>query len=131
VSTPVLYAQVHPAGYKDPTTSLLISVVVPGGGHLYSGETKKGAIILGTAIGGPIIGATIAVGSASNGSTSGIGAGLLLGYGAALGAWVYGMVDSGNAARRHNSSVGLQTTVVPVIRELSNGKTAIGMALTY
>jgi hypothetical protein len=93
-------------GYKDPTIGLLISIVIPGGGHLYAGETKKGGILLGTALGGTILGTAFAVGAAENGSAGGVSAALLVGWGLYLGSWIYGIVDSQDAVRRHNASLG-------------------------
>jgi hypothetical protein len=131
VAVPVTYQQVRPEGYKDPTTSLILSIVIPGGGQFYSGDTKKGAIIIGTALGGIIIGSSLAVGSAESGSGSGVGAGLLLGYAAYLGAWIYGMVDASDAAHRHNVQLGIAAGLRPVVAPLNNGSVGLGLSIGY
>lgn len=80
---------------KDPTTATLISVVLTGGGHFYAGDNKTGAILLGIGVGAPLIGA-----SASNIENF---TPLYLGLAASLGAWVYGIATSADAAREYNN----------------------------
>ncbi len=98
-------------GYKDPGTATLIGVLVTGGGQFYSGETTKGATLLGIGLGSLVVGAAASGTScgtySSYSSCSTNTAPLLLGTLAYLGTWVYGIMDAGNAARRHNTSLGL------------------------
>lgn len=93
---------------KNPRRATLLSALVAGGGHLYAGETQTGLFLL-----------------LSSATTLGIGAGLMV-YGDEadcsgfdclnrpqysflvigglyyLGAWLYGVNDAANAARRQN-----------------------------
>ncbi len=119
------------AGYKDPGTATLFSVLLTGGGHFYAGDTKKGAVLLGVGV-GSLIAAAAATGASCNGySCSSSTAPLLLGSLAYLGTWVYGIADSGNAARRHNAAVGLRTVGSRLrINQLGNGTTVIGVSLS-
>lgn len=115
---------------KDPTMGLLISVVIPGGGHLYAGETKKGGILLGSAFGGIVLGTGLALGAAEHGSAGGASAGLLLGWGLYLGSWIYGIVDSQDAVRRHNASLGVTASrASPIIQPFADGRLGIGIAI--
>ena len=100
---------------KSPGTAQAISFVVPGGGHLYAGETVKGTVLLGGAVAGLAVAATALPKLAEDvpdrsyytrhGTTFG------LGLGAAGLLWLYGVVDSPGAARRANRRV--QAVAVP------------------
>lgn len=93
------------ANYKDPGTATLYSVGLPGGGQLWAGETTKGALILGTAVLAPVAGYAIA-----SSTCSGFDCSLTpvyVGSLASLGAWIYGIVGAGDAARRCNERNGL------------------------
>lgn len=97
--------------YKDPNTSQLLGVVIIGGGHFYSGEAGTGAILLGSAILAPVIGAAIATNNVDNslqtGNTSSVTGPVYAGIAVTLGAWIYSIVDSPKAARRTNEENGL------------------------
>src|ERR1043166_7339182 len=41
-----------PARHKSVTATVLLSLVIPGGGSLYTGQIGKGLLFLGTGIGG-------------------------------------------------------------------------------
>ncbi|MFN3598085.1 MAG: hypothetical protein ACK41D_12555 [Rubricoccaceae bacterium] len=87
---------------KSPEAALLFAVLIPGGGHLYAGETGRGLVLLALGVGVP-------VGFALLGQGEGLGgAGLtLFGSAIGLGAWIYGMIDAVPAARRANRRAGL------------------------
>ena len=121
MTSSVCLAQVqpHPMPYKDPGTATLISVLITGGGHIYAGETGKGAALLGIGIGAPIIG-LVASSSTVSASCDFYSCSddtnytpLLIGFAAGLGAWIYGIADSGKAAHRMNAKQGLSMTVRP------------------
>jgi hypothetical protein len=100
--------------HKSATAATVLSVLVPGAGHLYTGETGKGLALLGIGVGGFAFGAYMwqrnvvddlvecptfdcAVTSTSNNSAWAY-AGML----AYLGTWVYGVADAGSSAHRMN-----------------------------
>lgn len=135
-------AQQQPVGYKDPGTATIMSVIIPGGGHLYSGETKKGAMILGVGVGGLVLGSALTVGSADidcdyddfecedNTSYLPAAAGYLL-Y---LGSWVYGIMDASNSADRMNASRGIAiggVEVQPAVTVGAPGGTRVGLELRF
>lgn len=117
-------------GYKDPGTSTLIGVLITGGGQFYSGETTKGATLLGIGLGSLVVGAAASGVSCNGYSCSSNTAPLLLGYVTYLGTWVYGLMDAGNAARRHNTSLGLKTVgAVPVVQTFADGRKGLGISV--
>jgi hypothetical protein len=140
ISAPA-YAQTLPApGYKDPGTSMLLGVVVPGGGHMYSGETGKGLVLLGVGLGGIVLGTAM--------TTSSIGAScsgyscqddtnyvpMAAGYLAFLGSWIYGIVDADDSAHRMNARRGIawlgSGDLVPVVAASREG-THVGLSLRF
>ncbi|MGQ0641787.1 MAG: hypothetical protein ACT4P6_13645 [Gemmatimonadaceae bacterium] len=104
--------QVRPAGYKDPGTAMVISIVAPGAGHLYAGEAKKGGVLLALGLGGLIVGTALSVGEAYQ-SVDDLNVEraerawipFALGYGTYLATWIYGIVDSRSAAERQNAKL--------------------------
>ncbi|MCU1291633.1 MAG: hypothetical protein JWP08_483 [Bryobacterales bacterium] len=121
-------------GYKDPGTSTLIGVLVTGGGQFYSGETTKGATLLGIGLGSLVLGAAASGTScgtyASYSSCSTNTTPLLIGTLAYIGTWVYGIMDAGNAARRHNTSLGMKTIgATPMVRVLADGRKGMGISV--
>jgi hypothetical protein len=94
----------------SPSAATALSVIVPGGGQIYAGETVKGGLLLvGT-------GVAIAAGTAASYAASehepyfGCPAPcwefeptpLLIGAGVAGALWLYGVLDAQGAARRAN-----------------------------
>jgi hypothetical protein len=117
--------------YKDPGTSTLIGVLVTGGGQFYSGETTKGAALLGIGLGSLVVGVAASGVSCSGYSCSSNTAPLVLGTLAYFGTWIYGIMDAGNAARRHNTSLGLKTIgTQPVVRSFADGRRGIGISVS-
>jgi hypothetical protein len=47
------------AGYRNPQTAFCLACLIAGGGHFYTGETVKGAALLGVAAAGLIGGAAL------------------------------------------------------------------------
>lgn len=127
------------ANYKSPGTAQLISVIVTGGGHIYAGETGKGILLLGVAIGAPLAGLFIS--AATVGTTCGVygycyssGGTLIplyLGSALAVGAWIYGIIDSDDAAMRHNEQFGLYSSRIQVGPTVSmvGSKAAYGLGI--
>jgi hypothetical protein len=143
--SPALAQQVNnpamQAGYKDPGTSTLLSVVVPGGGQLYSGETGKGLALLGVGLGGLTVG--VAMTSSSVGvSCEGFSCEddtnyvpMALGYVAFFGSWIYGIIDADDSARRMNVKRGLAGLipegVTPVLGPTGRGGTELGVSVRF
>jgi hypothetical protein len=118
------------AGYKDPGTATLFSVLLTGGGHFYAGDAKKGAVLLGVGLGSLIAGAAATGVSCDGYSCSTSTAPFVAGTLVYLGTWIYGITDAGSAARRHNAAVGLRTIGSRLtVRQLATGATGIGVSL--
>lgn len=104
---------------KSPGTATAFSVVIPGGGQFYAGETGKGAAILlgtGTAL---ATGVAVAKREPYFGCPSPCWefdtAPLAIGAGVAGAIWLYGIVDAPSAARRANRRRA-QITALPTLQ---------------
>jgi hypothetical protein len=103
---------------RDPDTAFCWACVVAGGGHFYTGETTRGALLLATAAGGLLGGALLSGGydegecdydpetfeCRDSGNTP-----LLIGAVVAAGSWIFGIVDARASAARVNARVGGNT----------------------
>ena len=130
------------ATYKDPGTSTLLSVAVPGGGQLYSGETRRGATLLGVGVGGVVLGLAATTSSVSVSCDTAYDCEddtnylpLTLGYAAFLGSWIYGIIDADDSAQRMNAKRGFtgatQPRVAPVVASTRRGGTQVGLAVAF
>lgn len=126
---------------KEPGTATLISVLVTGGGQMYSDEVGRGMTMLGVSLGSIVLGAvasspeSCSYNSLTGTATCGGGssAPLYIGMLVAAGTWVYSIMDAGPAARRYNTARGLQTahrTVRPTVL-LARERTGVGLALRF
>lgn len=132
-----------PAGYKDPGTATLLSVVIPGGGQLYSGDTRKGLTLLGVGLGGLTLGAAMTFASAGVScsetaltcESEGSALPAVLGYVAYLGSWVYGIADASSSAKRMNTKHGLARVipenVAPIMVPNGTGGTQVGLTMRF
>lgn len=124
-----------PAEYKDPGTATIIGVLVTGGGQMYAGETSKGLKLLAIGAGSMIAGEVLTISSCSSLNTTCSAGPIAVGALVYLGTWAYGLMDAGDAARRHNSAVGFKTArVVPVIQTIPTraGETLdVGLTLRF
>jgi len=104
------------AGYKDPSTARILSVVFIGGGQFYSGETGKGLLLAGLGYGAPIVASMFIYSSANDcvddiysgtyttcDTSNSWGAAVLVAWAVTLSTWIYGIVDADNAAMRTNA----------------------------
>jgi hypothetical protein len=89
--TPRRDARAAPRGRKSPVGAGLLGLVVPGAGHVYAGEPIRGGVTLATYVGAA---AVISDGPDALWRAGGV---------VLLGAWVFGVVDGAQAARRHNA----------------------------
>jgi len=115
-----LVNEARQAPYREPQKAFCLACLIAGGGHFYTGETKKGAALLGIAAAGLIGGAVLSSGESddpfdceynpetfecepeSNRTP------LLIGAGVAAASWIYGIVDSRPSAARVNARNGHQ-----------------------
>lgn len=142
VSTPAAAQQAAGPGYKDPGTAMIVSVLIPGGGQLYSGETGRGLTIMGVGLGGLVLG--VAATTASVGVSCDddfnceddtnylpMAAGYLLYFGS----WIYGIIDADDSAARMNAKRGLARVlpenVSPVVAPGGRGGTDVGVAIRF
>jgi hypothetical protein len=136
-SSPVAPA---PQEYRDPERAFCFACLLAGGGHFYSGETTRGALILGTAAAG-LIGGALLSGDDGDGCDydfethecrDASSAPMWIGAGVAAGSWIFGIIDSRQSAARANARNGAQTGVgfeaAPLFR-LPSGERAVGMRL--
>ncbi|HEX2209800.1 MAG TPA: hypothetical protein VHG93_19120 [Longimicrobium sp.] len=141
VTSAPIHAQTPPPGYKDPGTSTLLSVVVPGGGQIYSGETNKGLLLLGGGLGGLMLGVAMSASSVGVSCDDDFDcrddtnyAPMALGYLAYFGTWVYGIIDADDSAHRMNSRRGLAQVlpggVAPLVATSGDG-TRVGISLRF
>lgn len=93
---------------KDPAAASLMSVVVPGSGHVYAGETWTGIVVFGVTIGAPILGARATNMEDLVFSDQDVNwFPFILGLSVGVGAWMFGIFDADNAAREYSQTHGL------------------------
>lgn len=117
--------RVSPAAFKDPGTATMIAIFVTGGGHIWSGETKKGVTYLaagtGAVLGGVILSSALAGGCDSYSCSNPFWP-YLLGLGVYTTSWVLSLMDAGNSAERMNAARGYRTSALPrIMPEVSEG----------
>lgn len=118
---------------KEPGTATLVSILVTGGGQMYAGDTKRGLMMLGGSFGAIIVGAALSSGvSCGDYSCSSSYTPLYLGALAAVGIWVYSIVDAAPTARRMNQRNGFRVGgLTPTVRSGATGTTHIGVQLSF
>jgi TM2 domain-containing membrane protein YozV len=127
-------------GYKDPNTATLVGLFLPGAGQMYTGETKRGAAIMGVGLGSLVLGTVLASNTAADCydddfdcNTGGIGASVLLGYLGYVAAWGYGIFDASDSAARMNARNGVSVAGVrlePIAAPSPDG-TRVGLSLRF
>jgi hypothetical protein len=142
VSTPAVAQQAVGPGYKDPGTAMIVSVLIPGGGQLYTGETGRGLTIMGVGLGGLVLGVAA--------TTSSVGIScdddfdceddtnylpMAAGYLAYFGSWIYGIIDADDSAGRMNTKRGLARAVPgnvsPVVAPAARGGAEVGVTVRF
>ena len=107
------------AEYKNPGIATAIAVAVPGGGHMYAGETAKGLGTLFVSVAAVSVGALYSdcYTPREGGGTRCNYVPLYIGLGVHGGNWLLSLLDAGNAARRHNRRAGLRSAaqVIPLV----------------
>lgn len=137
VSTAPLAAQerTEPAYDKDGGTATLLSVLVTGGGQMYAGETTKGLMLLGGAIGSVVAGAALSSYEEecdpNNCDQVWDYTPLQIGTLAALGFWVYGIVDADDSVERMRAKSASLPAVLPTLAEGADGSTRVGVSVRF
>jgi len=116
------------ADYKDPGTAMLMSVLIPGGGQIWAGETRRGATILVTSLAAPVIGAVAFSSMCGVGGTCSA-APYMLGLLAGVGAWGYGVFDASSSAERVNLANGATQARVRVEPRVEDREGDVGVGL--
>jgi hypothetical protein len=118
---------------KDPSMATLYSFFAPGTGHMYAGERGKGAGMLALSVTGVVLAASSLSCAADSEceSTTGkmtLGAAGMLAF---FGSWIYGIMDSDDAARRYNNRYGLTASGVRpiIVPGIDRGRTGIGLSV--
>ncbi|HEX6049055.1 MAG TPA: hypothetical protein VFZ21_07300 [Gemmatimonadaceae bacterium] len=148
VST-TLPAQLRPDDpeYRHPETAVLLELLVPGGGHFYAGESKKGAFLLGGSV--AALGAGLAGTIASRDPCErelrfdafdrcvregGFNwAPFAIGAATAIGIRVYGLITADDAARRANvrrQDAAGRTPLRPVLAAQRGGGARLGFEVS-
>lgn len=113
---------VPPTELKSGTAATIMSVFLPGLGHLYAEDARTGVVLIALFAGAIVV----ARGDGENCAAGPIAA-LLCG-----GPWFYGVIDAHNAAARYNRAHATKTPEVqvsPVILAGENGSWRFGIAV--
>ena len=128
----------QPVGYKDPGTATIISVLIPGGGQMYSGETQRGLTLLGIGVGGLVVGTALSASSVGcDDDSCDADANFLplaIGYLAYLGSWAYGIMDADDSAERMNAKRGVavgRAEVAPAVGVAPTGGARVGITVRF
>lgn len=117
-ASPVLSQDTLDNNQKDPTAASVMSVFVPGSGHLYAGETWTGLGVFGVTVGAPILGARATNTEDLVFSDQDVNwFPFILGVSVGVSAWLYGIFDADNAARAYNRNRGLTSFQIHLDQE--------------
>lgn len=118
-----LTAPERPRDYKDPAAARRMSFVLPGGGHLYADERRKGMALLAVSVAGFVGGYALSAQTTEFQCDDHVlqcqeetdYTMLLYGSAVGLASWIYGILDAPQAARRTNREQGieLQAALLP------------------
>jgi hypothetical protein len=125
--------QVKPS-FKKKGDATVLSVLIPGGGHLYAGESGKGLGLLGVGVGGVVLGsALVSCSGAFECATANFNP-LYVGLAVSVGAWIYGIADSGKAVARANERNGYTAAsfqIKPIRPTTGATHLALSLMLTF
>ena len=111
----------------------MLAFFLPGSGQVYAGERAKGAglfVLSATGFGLAINSLSCAASSDCDSTTGKMTLGAV-GMVAFFGAWIYGVTDAADAARRFNYRNGLASAgVAPIVAPGVDGQTRLGLAVT-
>lgn len=122
-----------PVAEKDGGIATILSVIFPGAGQMYAGDTMRGIKILGGAWGAPVVGTIGGTALCAAGEAGCIGGVALLlgGWGVGLGSWVYGIIDAAPTTERMNAANRTAVHVAPTVVPTMSGATGIGVQVTF
>jgi uncharacterized protein YraI len=121
---PAPQREAHSAGFKEPGTATLISVLITGGGQFYAGDTSRGLIMFAVGDGALIVGCGLA---ASNGSYALCGVGALV-Y---VGTWIYSIADAAPTTRRMNEQRGARVSMIPIIIPTKQPRLGLSVSVRF
>jgi hypothetical protein len=119
---------------KEPGTATLVSVLITGGGQIYAGDTRRGLMMMAGSVGAVVTGSILSGGASCgiNSCTSGSYTPLYLGALAAVGIWVYSIIDAAPTTRRMNARNGFQVArLAPMVGSEANGTSQFGLQLRF
>ena len=126
--------------FRDPGTATIYSVVLPGGGQLYSGETGRGlmmlvgssaAVLAGTAL------STQATCTYDASSFSGLSCKqanrlpLTIGMLGSLGIWGYGILDAKKSAERQNLKRAHRVSRIEPVMDVGVSRATVGIGIAF
>jgi hypothetical protein len=122
------------AGVKSPVAARVIGIV-PGAGHIYAGETKRGLTYLGATIGVFLLGATLwaseCIGSLGEQCEESGAVSDDIAVVATLGVWGWSIYDAGRAAHRTNAKRKLKVSLSATPTSGNHGRSVrIGLTLS-
>lgn len=122
---------------KESGTATLLSVLVAGGGQIYAGDVSRGLVMLGGAMGSIIAGAALSsystrcdyeIGACDAGNRTPLSIGVV----AALGIWVYSIIDASPTVKRMNQRNGYQgSAVTPVVQVAAARRAELGIRVAF
>lgn len=89
--------------YKDPQLATVLSALLVGAGQFYAGDADMGQRLVVTSVVAVWTGSAFSENSARRGEVNNTP--IYIGLGVSGLAWLYGVIDAGNAARRYNARV--------------------------
>lgn len=119
---------------KDPGVATIVSLLITGGGQMYAGETGRGLAMLGIGVGSLVLGTALSTTSCDPFEyecTQNL-APLTLGVLAAVGTWVYSIVDAPKSVQRQNlKRQNASARLRPNVGAGPQGQTHIGLSFRF
>src|SRR5689334_23319578 len=131
-------AQQRDPSYRDPGTATIYSVVLPGGGQLYSGETTRGLILLGGSSAAIFAGSALSSPAKCNYDNTfslsckeANNTPRTIGVLASLGIWGYGIYDAKKSAERMNLKRSHHTARIEPTFDVRGSVSTLGVRIGF
>jgi len=131
-------AQQKDPSYRDPGTATIYSVVLPGGGQLYSGETTRGLMLLGGSSAAILAGSALSSpakcdydAAFSFSCKEANNTPLRIGMLASLGIWGYGIYDAKKSAERMNLKREHHTARIEPTFDVRGSQSVVGVKIGF